>query len=934
MSSSGGGWSDGPVAHVPKVEVAPEEARYREEGLLGRGGMGEVLQAWDARLERRVALKRGQGAPDDPSTARLQREARVTARLDHPGIVPVLDMGRTADGQLFYTMRLIRGRTLLDASSDLPRTTRLRHLLDAVQAVAYAHDRGIVHRDLKPANIMVGPFGETQVVDWGLARVLGEEDIRGGQSGDTVGLTRIGEVLGTPGYLSPEARRGEVVGPPADVYALGCCLVELLTGARQDDWREAASELPEGELRVIALKALALDPQARYTDASGLAKDLSAWLDGRPVDGYRYSFWEVLGRFVQQYRAPLTAGGLATVVGLIGLTVAGVQVLQERDRALLAERRETEARRVADQRLGETLADQAVRAVEDGARVRAMELATQASGLAASPRARGAAMAFGALPRLPIDTVEVPCDGEVRVGRNGWLCTTRERIQGADGRTLHEGAWSAVAPRPGGAYVVSDVLLMERPGSQVSWAPGVLRVEGNRVATVTHVEVVLGWGTALHRLNPCGTESTVRTGAWDGDVFWTLCERSSRLVGTTVEGRAHHAVDLPALGGSVFTMAVREGRLYRGGQDGRLFVHDVQTGEILQETDFGIGRIWHMDASPDGRYLRITGREDEPLLLDAKTLETVVRLPKRWADARFQENGELWSGGEDLQVLDPRRVPRIWHAGAGVSSIDVFGDAVAAATGDGRVVVWDRASRGMVLEERVSTDAVAKSVVFSGDGASLWVSPMLLPLARFDTVTWAPAPYDGPLKACRRLGALADTVWCLTYGPSRPVEVLAGERAVQATGYDLGQSTSDRFVWSDQEDALWMQDGSGVRKVAVLAGVSHVGVDAAGDAVVAVAEDQVVVLDGKGVERARWPIEPKAQDVGLSADGRLVAVGGLDGRVHVWSDDGELLAVLEGLHDERVIAVEFVDGAVVTASWDGRVHLWDDGPLREALRSR
>ncbi len=208
---SHGGWSDDgdAVAGPPPAPIDPSE-RYVVGARLGAGGMGVVHAARDRALGRDVALKvlrPDQGA--DPRTgARLAREAALTSRLDHPGVVTVYDAGRLPDGRAFYSMRLVRGRTLADAVADAPDASARRRLVRAVlaaaEAGAAAHDSGIVHRDLKPSNILLGPHGETQVADWGLAMPVPAAAARWA---DLPALTASGPV-GTPGFAAPEQTAG------------------------------------------------------------------------------------------------------------------------------------------------------------------------------------------------------------------------------------------------------------------------------------------------------------------------------------------------------------------------------------------------------------------------------------------------------------------------------------------------------------------------------------------------------------------------------------------------------------------------------------------------------------------------------------------------------------------------------------------------------
>jgi serine/threonine protein kinase len=213
---------------------------YTVEGEQGRGALGRVLRARDNHLQRTVALKvllrHGREAE-----ARFLREARITARLQHPGIVPVHEAGVDAAGEPYYAMKLIAGRPLRDliaeASTLEARLALLPHVLAVADAMAYAHSQGIVHRDLKPANIIVGDFAETIVIDWGLAKDLRAESpddapvhARPYRLGDDPAQTVIGTILGTPAYMAPEQARGEAVDERADVYALGAVLYHVLSG--------------------------------------------------------------------------------------------------------------------------------------------------------------------------------------------------------------------------------------------------------------------------------------------------------------------------------------------------------------------------------------------------------------------------------------------------------------------------------------------------------------------------------------------------------------------------------------------------------------------------------------------------------------------------------------------------------------------------------
>ncbi len=312
-----------PKGQAPKPPTGDElpfetPGRYGdEETEIGRGGIGRVVVRTDVLLGREVAVKellpqfqpsRGTEARD--IAERFLTEAKVTARLEHPGIVPVFELGRRADGSLYYAMKRVRGRTLEQALDDCAsladRLTLMQHVLDVVQTLAYAHSHGVIHRDLKPGNVMVGEFGETQVLDWGLARVRGVNDV--GPTGERlqvispndslagllpIAATMAGQLLGTPAYMSPEQASGEnaAVDERSDVWCLGAILFEVLTGRQLFEAedvkgmleavkvapvrrvRQVEPEAPKS-LADVADRALQRDPEKRFSSAVEMAEAL------------------------------------------------------------------------------------------------------------------------------------------------------------------------------------------------------------------------------------------------------------------------------------------------------------------------------------------------------------------------------------------------------------------------------------------------------------------------------------------------------------------------------------------------------------------------------------------------------------------------------------------------------------------------------------
>ncbi|HEX2122293.1 MAG TPA: serine/threonine-protein kinase [Thermoanaerobaculia bacterium] len=288
--------SDDAVARLRDVTEQPDlgGTRYRLVRELGRGGMGVVYEAYDSELDRAVALKvlsvilseakdplpaRGSLAP--PGMTRLAREARIVARLEHPGIVPVHDVGTLADGRIYYTMKLVRGVDLRAwAGGGRSRTDALRLFTRICEAVAFAHANGVVHRDLKPENVMVGEFGAVLVMDWGVAHAA-----------DDAVTERA--IVGTPRYMAPEQARGEPADARSDVYALGAMLSFLV---------RATSESTPRPLAAIVARAMAGDPAQRYADARQLGADVLRFLDDEPVSAYRENPLERAGRWLARNR--------------------------------------------------------------------------------------------------------------------------------------------------------------------------------------------------------------------------------------------------------------------------------------------------------------------------------------------------------------------------------------------------------------------------------------------------------------------------------------------------------------------------------------------------------------------------------------------------------------------------------------------------------
>ncbi len=388
----------------------PAETRYTQGEEIARGGMGAILNVWDEDLRRELAMKVCRDFDGDEGVGERLRElfleeAQITGQLAHPGVVPVHELGLDDRGRVFFTMPLVRGRTLNDIIDLVRRgeegwtlSRALAVMLKVCETMAYAHSKGVIHRDLKPANVMVGRFGETYVMDWGIARLVGEHGSNGNareaartlvltdrsiEKEKTPGLPTIsGGVVGTPAYMSPEQARGKLdqLGPRADVYSVGAMLYHLLSGRMPYEDRtetltactvlgfvmtrppeplhEIAPDAPE-DLIAVCEKAMARDRRDRYADTMEMAKDIERFLDRRPVHAQPVRPWYALRLWVARNRTVTMTVAASFVVLLVALVVfiAGLHSAAERERSAAEKERIAHAESV---RRGDEMAAQAL----------------------------------------------------------------------------------------------------------------------------------------------------------------------------------------------------------------------------------------------------------------------------------------------------------------------------------------------------------------------------------------------------------------------------------------------------------------------------------------------------------------------------------------------------------------------------------------------
>ncbi|MBL7220027.1 MAG: protein kinase [Phycisphaerae bacterium] len=386
--------------------------RYAERETIGKGGMGEIVLCVEHNTRREVAMKRmlPTAAGHAKQLARFVEEAQVTAQLEHPNIVPVHELGRDEQGAIYFTMKLVKGRSLaeiLAAARDGEETHSLSELLGiflkVCDGVAFAHSRGVVHRDLKPANIMVGDFGEVLVMDWGIARILGrdeDEDTVQSNRQDTNSPalhTIVGAAMGSPSYMPPEQALGQhdKIDHRSDIYSLGAILYNILTlklpvegqtarvimdkvvaGDIHPPERRTPDRNVPRELSAVAMKCLAKYRGKRYASVPDLQRDISLYLEGRSVSAAPDTFAQALVKLVKRNRGISVAVAAAGVILTAVVSVAFIRVTGAMQRAISGEQRAVTERQVAQdardkQRAtalaaSESLAGQAIRAAEQG----------------------------------------------------------------------------------------------------------------------------------------------------------------------------------------------------------------------------------------------------------------------------------------------------------------------------------------------------------------------------------------------------------------------------------------------------------------------------------------------------------------------------------------------------------------------------------------
>jgi WD40 repeat protein/tRNA A-37 threonylcarbamoyl transferase component Bud32 len=959
------------IEQIPAVQEQP--GRYTHQREYASGGMGRILLVHDRHFGRDIALKellpdqllrsgtRGGALTSDmltiPAYARFVQEAKITGQLEHPSIVPVYELGYRPDGSLYYTMRLVRGRTLQDAMIEAGslrgRLELLTHFLDLCQAVSYAHSRGVVHRDIKPKNVMVGEFGETVVIDWGIAKVRGRSDIHAKElhetyealheGGEATVKTLYGQALGSPYFMPPEQALGKIdkIDERSDVYSLGAVLYTLLTGqlpflgsTSREFLKKVLADPPKPvleieanaprELVAVCERAMQKDPGKRYQTAKELTDEVHRFLSGGLVQAYDYGYRELVGRFVRKHKTFLVTAGSALLVLLAVCFLSYFQVVKEKRIALEQRNAATRAKLAAEEARKK---EEAMRVLAEEAREKEQAAKQEAQQELYSSNIALSERCLMERRLAPARSLLAGCPESYRQwewGRLQYLCN-------ADIMTLKSGGYSAAFLPDGIRMILSTVdgavtlgdsrtgdtvrTFVERAGFGTVVA---VNADGARVA-VNGDEFIAVWEIASGADVFTWKDVEPAKGLWPHCMVFSsdgsrLAARvDAKLVKLWDVNSGQELGALPLERNSGFRMAFSpDGRLFltcaalfgAAGWENVFALHETDTGkEISRHALPAQGFVHALDFSPDGAQV----------LLGTDVSVSV------WDYSKWKKRTEF-----PAQVYYPQTV-----------RFNPDCRLVAAAGKDGTLVVWDIAAGAEVLNAKAHLDAV-HAVAFSPDGGRVAT-------ASFDRTAklWSIAEK----RVLKELVGHTGQVFCVAFSPDGSRLVTGdydGTTKLWAIDSDLELTQADTMDFCPSRTYVAGSDGNNIklwdshtgRVIRTFQGhggrVTQVAFDPDGKRLASVARE--ATAEGGTYTVKLWDVDagtelcsfavplPQVKDLVFSPNGRLLAIRG-GSTLRLWNlDSGQEDRTVEDLHGFQFSP----DGVhLVTGTPDGVLLLWD-----------
>ena len=982
--------------------------RYTQEREYARGGMGRILIAHDEQLGRDIAMKEllpkeqapaADGRPSPvrasvPLMARFLQEARITGQLEHAGIVPVYELGYRQDGTLYYTMKLVRGKTLSKAIKEgktlRDRLGLLFHFADLCNAIAYAHSRGVIHRDIKPANVMVGEFGETVVLDWGLAKTVGKEDVHADgmtktlhamRLGDEseIAKTQYGQTLGTPAYLSPEQARGQLdqVDERSDVYSLGAVLYEILTGdvpfsgksvrevldnVINKDVTPVSDHEPNvpPELAAICERALLKNPQQRYASAKDLAAEIERFQSGAIVQAHEYTFAEHCRRIITRHKPIVVTVAVAALALITLVTGAYVRIAREKEQVTVqrdeAQRQREEAdqqRQLAEEERSRTRKQLYVSSIFQAR----LHLDSGQYGLAreslwqAPLERRGWEWGNLADQMYPAKAILqghedgvlgawFSADG-TRILTSSWDYTARV-WDAQSGRELH-----VLEGHEGALWSASDSTAFSSDDTRIVTASddGTARVWDAASGEMLHV--LSGHSEAVHDATFSADGTRIVTASWDNTArVWDAASGQELHV---LSGHRDHVESA--------TFSPDGTRILTASEDHTARVWDAASGEMLVVLSGHEGGVSSASFGPDGTRIVTVSGDETARVWDAASGQVLHVLSVhrgRVRSASFSPYGtrfltasddgtvRVWdaqSGGQALHVLSGHE-GGVWSA-----SFSPDGNGIITWSEDATARVWDAQSGGQALHVLSDHGEPVENAAYSADGtrivtaswdntARVWdaQSGQVLHLLeghenRVYSATFSP---DGS----RIVTASEDStarVWDAASGEE--LCVLSGHRGVVESASFGPDGT--RIVTASGDETARVWDAASGQVLHVLSG--HRG--SVLSATFSPDGTRIVTASNQGTPRM-WDAASgemlgvlsgysgSVKSATFSPDGTRIVTASSDRTARVWdAASGEMLGVLSG-HENRVSSVSFSpDGTrIVTASKDGTARVWDTAP--------